>query len=151
MSAMDPQMNGNGGPPTLPNGTLLEDPAMSVQAMLRGLRVSAENISGESSSEEAKDWADTVLKLAQAIVVLDPQVSQGGTPLAHDVAMKTIDHETQKAVATIHGQTQVQVEQVRGENQLRQAREVAAAPTPSKKLAVRRDGAGRMTGIDQEG
>lgn len=151
MTAMDQQMNGNGGPPPLPNGTVLEDPAMGVQAMLRAVRQAAENAAGQKSSEEAKDWADTALKFAQAIVILDPSVSQGGTPLQHDIVMKGIDHETQKAVAEIHGQTQVQVEQVRGENQLRQAREVAAAPTPSKKLAVRRDGTGRMTGIEQEG
>jgi hypothetical protein len=36
-------------------------------------------------------------------------------------------------------------------NALEQAKQRAAAPTPRKKLTVRRDGSNRMTGIDQEG
>lgn len=145
-----PMMNGNGAPPPLPNGTVPEDPAMGVQAMLRAIRQAAENASGQKSSEEAKDWADTALKFAQAIVILDPSVSQGGTPLAHDIALKSIDHETQKAVAAINGDTQVQVEQVRGENQIRQAREAAMAPTPSKTktVSIKRDGSNRASSYE---
>lgn len=143
-------MNGNGGPPPLPNGTVLEDPAMGVQAMLRAMRVAAENAAMEGSSEEAKDWADTCFKFAQAVVILDPSLSQGGTPLEHDMTMKMVDHETQKAVAAIQGETAVKVEAQRGENQIRQAKEVAAAPSPSKSktVSVRRDGTGRASSYE---
>jgi hypothetical protein len=47
------------------------------------------------------------LNFAQAIVVLDPSLSQGGTPLAHDIAIKSIEADTQKPVAAIQGETQV--------------------------------------------
>src|SRR4051794_16887529 len=89
------------GPPVLPDGTTQEDPDLGINAALRAFRVAAENSASEKSGAEAKDWAMAALNFAQAIVVLDPSLSQGGTPLAHDVAIKAMEGETQKAVAAI--------------------------------------------------
>lgn len=146
-----PMMNGAPppqlGPPILPNGTSMVDPAMVTNALLNAVHQAAVAASSDKSGAEAKDWAQAALNLAQAIVVLDPSLSQGGTPLAHDMAMKSLDGETQQAVAQIHGQTQIAVEAQRGENAVRQANEAAKAPTPSKTkdVNVRRDASGRAT------
>jgi hypothetical protein len=106
------------GPPILPGGTSQEDPAIGINAALRAFRIAAENCASEKSGAEAKDWAMAALNFAQAIIVLDPSLSQGGTPLAHDIAIKSIEADTQKQVAAIQGETQVQVEHVRGEHAL---------------------------------
>lgn len=132
MSALGQQAPPQFGAPILPGGTTQEDPAIGINAGLRAIRVAFENISGESSAEEAKDWALAALNVAQAIVVLDPSVSQGGTPLAHDVAIEALRGETQKSVAAIQGETQVQVAHVTGEHALRQANEAAKAPSPAR-------------------
>lgn len=153
MSAMNPQMDGQAPPPPVPifpDGTRAEDPTLGVNAMLRAVRVAAENAAAEKLSDVAKDWADTALKFAQAIVVLDPSLSQGGTPLDHDVALKQIEGQTQATVADIQRQAAVEVEHTRGEHALRQAREVAAAPTPVKKVTINREN-GRATGAKVEG
>jgi hypothetical protein len=120
------------GPPVLQGGTSQEVPALGINAALRAFRIAAENSASEKSGAEAKDWAQAALNFAQAIVVLDPSLSQGGTPLAHDLALKGMEGETQKAVAAIQGETQVQVEHVRGQHALRQANETAKAPTPAR-------------------
>jgi hypothetical protein len=120
------------GPPILQGGTTQEDPALGINAGLRAIRIAFENIASEKSAQEAKDWAMAALNVAQAIVVLSPSVSQGGTPLEHDMAMKGLEGETQQAVAAIHGQTQIAVEAQRGENARRQANEAAQAPTPAR-------------------
>jgi hypothetical protein len=91
------------------------------------------------------------LKGAQAVVVLDPGMSQGGTPLEHDVAMKALEGQTAQEIAHIQRQAAVEVEQQRGQNAIEQAREAAAAPSPAKKLAVHRDGSGRMSSVEMEG
>jgi hypothetical protein len=130
-------------------GQQMMDPAMVTDALLRA----AENAATKSltaQGQDCKDFATAALNLAQAVVVLDPQLSQGGTPLEHDIALKSIDHETQARVATIQGQTAVAVEQVRGQNALAQAKETAAAPTPRKRVTVNREN-GRMTGMEVEG
>jgi hypothetical protein len=139
-----PQMNGQA--PILQGGTTQEDPSLGVNAALRAFRVAAENAAGEASGAEAKDWAAAALSFAQAIVVLDPQLSQGGTPLAHDAMLEQIRGETQQAVAQIQGEHAVRLEQVRGANALKQARETAAAPTPARTrvATVNRDPHGRM-------
>jgi hypothetical protein len=120
------------GPPILQGGTTQEDPALGINAGLRAIRIAFENIASEKSAQEAKDWAMAALNVAQAIVVLSPSVSQGGTPLEHDMAMKTLEGQAQQAVAQIHGQTQIAVEAQRGENARRQANEAAQAPTPAR-------------------
>jgi hypothetical protein len=79
------------GPPILPGGTSQEDPAIGINAALRAFRIAAENCASEKSGAEAKDWAMAALNFAQAIIVLDPSLSQGGTPLAHDIAIKSIE------------------------------------------------------------
>lgn len=135
--------------PILPGGQTMTDPAMVTDAFLRAAQQAATK-SLTAQGQDCKDFATAALNFAQAVVVLDPQLSQGGTPLEHDMAMKGIDHETQKAVASIQGQAAVAVEQQRGENALRQARETAAAPSPAKKKSVRvaRDGSGRASSYE---
>lgn len=87
--------------------------------------------SGADSAAEAKDFAQGVLFLAQAIVVLDPSLSQGGTPLAHDVALEQARGRTQQSVAAIQSDAQVKVAALQAEA-TRHARETAAAPSPAR-------------------
>lgn len=143
-----PQMNGNA--PILPNGQTAEDPAMVTQALLKAVRQAAEKAL-TAQGQDCKDFLTAALQGAQAIIVLDPSLSQGGTPLQHDIAMKALEGETQKAVAVIQGEAAAKVADVNGQHAFRQAKETAAAPTPRKKLTVARDGSGRMTGISEEG
>lgn len=133
-------------PVLLPDGTEQEDPAVGVNALLRAIRQCAEDGSGNQSGGEARDFAQAALFYAQALVILDPQLSQGGTPLAHDVALAQIQGQTQQNVAAIQGETQKAVARTQGEHQLRAAKETAAAPTPSrtKVATVRRDLHGRL-------
>lgn len=140
------QMNGNGqAPPIVP-----ENPMQGVNEMLGAIRLCATKARGSQSAAEAKDFAAAALSFAQAIIVLDPSLSQGGTPLAHDLALEESRGETQQAIAQIQAGASIQQERIRGENSLRQAKETAAAPTPKKKLRINREN-GRMTGIEQEG
>lgn len=109
--------------------------------------------SGSVSAAEAKDFAQASLLIAQSLVVLDPSLSQGGTPLAHDVALEQTRQAGMVAAEQSRGQTAIQIEHVRGANQLRHAKELAAAPTPAKQrsVTVRRDGHGRPAGYDIHG
>jgi hypothetical protein len=151
---MDPQMNGQGPPPApvLSDGTNPVDPALVTNHLLNAIMQAAVNASSTHSGAEAKDYLDAALKGAQAVVVLDPGLSQGGTPLEHDVAMKALEGDTQQQIAHIQRQGAVEVEEQRGVNALAQARVTAAAPSPAKKLSIHRDAAtGRMASIEQEG
>jgi hypothetical protein len=141
------QMNGNGQapPPIVP-----EDPMQGVNEMLGAIRLCAQKARGVGSAAEAKDFAAAALSFAQAIIVLDPSLSQGGTPLAHDLALEEVRGETQQAVAQIQGEHAVRLEQVRGQNALRQAKETAAAPTPAKHITINRE-SGRTSATVKEG
>jgi hypothetical protein len=132
------------GPQILPGGQTQVDPALVTQELLRAAQNAATK-SLSAQGQDTKDFAIAALNFAQAVVVLDPSLSQGGTPLQHDLAIKSMDHQAQATVASIQGDTAVRVEQVRGDNALRQARETAAAPTPrkTKTVAVQRDQSGR--------
>lgn len=149
MTAIDP--NAQQGPQTLSDGTVQVDPALVTNSLLNALQqVTSAAASSGHSGAEAKDFAAAALSLAQAIVVMDPSLSQGGTPLAHDVAIKQIDSQTQTTTAAIQAEAMVQAEHIRGQNAVRAAKETAAAPTPSKKITINRED-GRMTGVTQEG
>jgi hypothetical protein len=123
-----------------------EDPMAASAALTAALIDVAETLTrkaaGTDSAAEAKDFAQGVLSLVQSVVVLDPSMSQGGTPLEHDIAMQHV-----------RNQGAVQVEIQRGENAIKQARAVAAAPQPSQKrtVSVRRDGHGRASEYSVEG
>lgn len=133
------------------DGTLPVDPALVTNTLLRALlETGRAAASSGHSGAEAKDYAAAALNLAQAIVVLDPELSQGGTPLQHDVLLKGMEHDSNERIAAIHATADVEKEQVRGEHAIRQAQEAAAAPTPRKKLTVSRTD-GRISGIEQEG
>jgi hypothetical protein len=140
-----PQMNGN-APPVM----TMVDPMAGVNEMLRAIQSCGSKAAGAQSAAEAKDFAAAALSFAQAIIVLDPSLSQGGTPLQHDLAMEAQRGQTQENVAQIQGQTQLAAEKIRGEHALRAAKETAAAPTPKKQITINRAD-GRMTGITQEG
>jgi len=149
MTAIDPQQQ-NGGPPILPGGTAQVDPAMVTNAILNAMEQCATAAAGTNSGAEAKDFLQAALFGAQAVVVLDPSLSQGGTPLEHDLALEQLRGQTQQNVAAIQGEAQKHVADVQAASQLRAAKETAAAPTPRKKLTINREN-GRMTGITQEG
>lgn len=112
------------------------------QAQLTAAYLLARKAGTATSAAEAKDFAQAALLLAQGLIVMDPSLSQGGTPIEHDIALETV--RQQGAVA---------VEKVRGDNALRQAKETAAAPTPAKRktVSVRRDGHGRASEYSVEG
>lgn len=145
-------MNGQApmGPPPAPvlsDGTNPVDPALVTNHLLNAILQAATKAASTGSGAEAKDYLDAALKGAQAVVVLDPSMSQGGTPLEHDIVMKGIEGQTAQEIAHIQRQAAVEVEQQRGQNAIEQAREAAAAPTPSKTktVSVSRDGSGRAS------
>src|SRR4051794_5467797 len=59
-------------PQDMPDGTAIEIPLMATNALLRAVRVCAENAAGEDRAAEAKDYGAAALAFAQAAVVLDP-------------------------------------------------------------------------------
>lgn len=142
-----PQMNGQMMPPPMQ----ADDPADVTAALLHAALMVAQKAAGVDSGAEAKDFGQAALNFAQAVIVLDPRLSQGGTPLQHDVALEAARGQTQENVARIQGVHAVAIEQIRGDHALRLAQETAAAPTPAKKLKVTRDSNNRMTGIESEG
>lgn len=126
-----PQMNGQPpmqGPPPM----VAPNPDDVTAALLNAALQVAQKAAGTDNGAEAKDFGQAALNFAQAVVVLDPSLSQGGTPLQHDVALEAVRGQTQENVARIQGEHSVAVESVRGDNALRQAKEAAAAPTPAK-------------------
>jgi hypothetical protein len=122
------------GPPVLPGGQVQMDPAIVTNALLIAVKKAADAGAGAQDNRDIQAAAAAALSFAQAIVVLDPSLSQGGTPLAHDLALEQM-----------RGETQVAVEKQRGDNAVRQAKETAAAPTPAKEksVSVQRDANGR--------
>lgn len=140
-----PQMNGAGPmlpqPQMLPNGQTAEDPALVTQALLKAARTAAEK-SLTAQGQDSKDFGTASLNFVQALIVLDPSLSQGGTPLEHDVALKRIDQETQAIVADTQRRAAVEVADVNGHHALRKAQATAAAPTPSKKITINRSNGG---------
>lgn len=136
----------NGGPPPLPDGTAPVDPMAVTNTLLNAVQQCAFKAS-IAEGQDAKDFMAAALSGVQAVVVLDPSLSQGGTPLAHDLALEQSRGQTQENIAQINGKTQLAQEALRGENALRQAKETAAAPTPAKKkvATISRDPHGRMS------
>lgn len=133
MTAIDPnQPQAPQGPPTLPDGTLPVDPALVSNAILNALLQTARNAaSSDKSGAEAQDYAQAVLNLSQAAVILDPALSQGGTPLAHDVTIKQIDGQNQATVAAIQAQAQVEVARHQSEAS-KSSQDAAAKPSPAR-------------------
>jgi hypothetical protein len=127
-------------PPVDPKGPLSE--ALLQAQQLEVAETLTRKAAGTESAAEAQAFADAALKLAQAVIILDPSLSQGGTPLVHDLVMQ--DKRNEGAV---------QVEAQRGANAVAQAKVAAAAPTPAKRksVSVRRDGHGRATEYSVEG
>lgn len=108
-------------------------------ALLQALRVNAGFAAmATDSAGEAKDFAAACLSLAQAIVVLDPNLTSQGEPLDHQIAL-----ETARATG------QLAIEQQRGANALEQAKAAAAAPTPARSVRVKRDAQGRAQSYEQ--
>lgn len=122
---------GPAGPP-LPDGTAQIDPRLVTNALLNAVQQCAVGAS-TASGQDAKDFMAAALNGAQAIVILDPTLAQGGTPLQHDVMLEAQRGQTQENVARIQGETQVAVAQTSGMHALEQARERAAAPTPARR------------------
>jgi hypothetical protein len=126
-------------PPVDPKGPLSD---ALLQAQLDTAQSLTRKAQGSDAAAEAKDFAAAALSIVQAIIILDPALSQGGTPLVHDLVMQ--DKRNEGAV---------QVEAQRGANAVAQAKVAAAAPTPAKRksVSVRRDGHGRATEYSVEG
>lgn len=141
MLAMLAQTQGqNGGSPQPDPAIVPEDPHKVSEALLRACRVAAENSATAQDTREMAEAAKAALAFAQAIVVLDPNLTASGEPLDHQLAMEGL-----------RGQNAVAIEQTRGANALEQAKAAAAAPTPAKSISVKRDGAGRATNYDVQG
>jgi len=138
------------GPP-LPDGTVQIDPRLVTNALLNAVQQCAVGAS-TASGQDAKDFLSAALNGAQAIVILDPTLAQGGTPLQHDVMLEAQRGQTQENIARIQGDTQVAVAHANGLHALEQAKARAAAPTPAKRknVTVRRDSSGRATGASIE-
>lgn len=103
----------------------LEATAALVQAIYVAARISA----AATDTREMDEAAKAALGFAQAIVLLDPTLSTEGVPLAHQVALQ----------------------QMQGDQALQQAKQRAAAPTPSRTISVKRDGKGQAAQYTTEG
>lgn len=74
--------------PVLPNGVGMVDMVETTNALLRAVKVCAENSAGSQVSQESADYGTAALKFAQAVVMLDPSRLQGGdTPEARKSAL----------------------------------------------------------------
>lgn len=75
-------------PMPLPNGTVPEQRPIVEAALLRGIRLLAENAASDTSAAEAKDYAAAAKSLADALITLDPTRLQGGdTPDARKASV----------------------------------------------------------------
>jgi hypothetical protein len=110
--------NGNGQAPPLQDGTTQIDPMLVTNALLNAVQQCAAG-AASASGQDAKDYMTAALNGAQAIVILDPSLAQGGTPLQHDAMLEAQRGQTQENIARIQGATQVQVAHVSGEHALR--------------------------------
>lgn len=86
------------------------DPAAVSNELLQSLLNCANHANTATDSRDLQAAADAALKLAQALVLIDPTLDPQGVPLSHHTAL----------------------EEMRGQNALEQVREKAAAPSPSK-------------------
>lgn len=120
--------------PQQTGGAEIADPDAVTNALLWAVQRCAEKASTAQDTREAAEALKAALAGAQAIVVLDPGLSSGGTPLEHEIAMEQ---------ARSQGQLALEVQ--RGENQIRQAKEAAAAPTPAKRVTKRQSPTGDTT------
>lgn len=136
MAQLAAQNGGAAAPPAPPMAA--EDPAQVTNALLHACRVAAEHSAMAEDTREMGEAAKAALAFAQAVVVLDPNLTQSGEPLDHQVALEQARAEGQ-----------VQVERVRGEHALEIAKANAAAPTPTKSIRVKRDANGRAESYEQ--
>src|SRR5689334_2295923 len=90
-------------------------------SILRAADFLAKKAGGAEDTREAAEAAKAVLALAQAVVVLDPELDGQGVSIERQIALTAA--QTAGSIAQEH---------VRGQNQLEQARLRASAPTPAK-------------------
>lgn len=90
-------------------------------SLLNACKQMADHAAGAADTREGAEAARAALALAQAVVVLDPELDGQGVSIERQIALTA-------AQAT----GQAHVEEVRGANALAQARERASAPTPAK-------------------
>jgi hypothetical protein len=77
-------MSAQPDPAAAPESAPMDEAGQALlQVQLDAARVTAQKAAGAVSAQEAKDFADASLKMAQAIVMLDPNRMAGGdTPEA---------------------------------------------------------------------
>ena len=128
--------NGTG---TFPDGTVPVDEAHVTNALLQAVLQAAQAGATAQDTREMGEAAKAALAYAQAVVVLDPNLTAAGEPLAHALEMEALKQRTNLALETI-----------RGEVALKAAKERAAAPTPAKRrsVTVQRDTNGRASGYE---
>jgi hypothetical protein len=110
---MSGQATLNGGGPVTREADVQAVRAAQLDAAL----LLATKAAGAVSAQEAKDFAQASMSLAQAVVVLDPSLDQQGIPIAHQVELEKTRQD--------------------GQAQLERVRQAAAKPTP-KKRTIRR-------------
>lgn len=109
------------------------DPDAAAEALTAALLDVAETITRKAASSqsaaEAKDFSIAVLNFTQSLVILDPELAQGGTPLEHDLAL-----ESERNVGKVATET------IRADAAARAAREsargAAERPSPTKRSGV---------------
>lgn len=129
MSAPPQNGNGNGmNPPEVPGNIPLPpatDTAAAISAGIKAAQHMAENASMDDSAAECRDYANAFLLLAQGVAVLDPNKTQTGTPLDHEIKMEQL-----KQQGALHQQAATHEHQLQKAKE--QATEQAAAPSPGK-------------------
>lgn len=97
--AIDPSMNGAPPPLMVP-----EEREVVAQRLLAGIRVMADKVATEENGAEAKDYANAAKLLADAYVVLDPELSVEGVPLAHQAAEAALDRAHKEELERVRAQ-----------------------------------------------
>lgn len=140
----------NGGSPQPEPPMLTQDPAEVADALLRACKVAAENAATAQDTREISEAGKAALAFAQAVVILDPNLTQSGEPIDHALEMESLRGQNAVALENARGANAVEAEHTRGLHALEVAKHNAAAPTPSRRISVKRDGTGRATSYETE-
>jgi hypothetical protein len=119
------------------------DTAGAIAGLIAAAEILARKARMTESMAEAKDALQGALFAAQAVAVFDPNKSQTGVPLDHELAVQHAQHAGAVRLAETQAAGQLLVEQQRGQNAAEAAK---AAPSPARRVVTtQRDEHGRAT------
>jgi hypothetical protein len=150
-----PQQNGNGVPPgmnppevpgNIPNPPA-QDTSQAISELIAAVTTFTRFAQMDDSAAEAKDWMQSALFAAQSMAIIDPNKTQTGTPLDHEIKMEQLRQQGGLHLKQIDAQAGIE----KAKHQAEAAKASAQAPSPAKKVQVQRDSSGRMSGATVSG